>query len=395
MADDNITKVTSIIEHLSAEPFLIQALIGPRQVGKTTAAAQIADAWEGPVIFASADEPLPPTPEWVTHHWNIARDRQESEKKRTLLVLDEIQKVQGWSEIVKLHWDKDKRSKNQIAVLILGSAALLVQKGLSESLTGRFFLHRFSHWGYRECREVFDLTLRQWLYFGGYPGALPMIKNEKVWQQYVRDSLIETVIAKDVLQMHTVNKPALLRHLFMLSTAFPAEILSYNKMLGQLQDAGNTTTLAHYIDLLSSAFLLSGIENFKISKKPRRSSSPKLILWNNALVSGVTSRTFETAVADHTYWGRLVENAVGGALLEQCRLFGYELYYWRNNEGKEVDYILKTPKDVFAIEVKSSKPKKLSGLSTFIELLPTAKPIIIGGNGIELESFFLEPEAFL
>jgi len=254
--------VSEVLNGLGRKKRLLQIITGPRQVGKTTAALQIAAKWNGPVIHASADLPLPPEPEWVRSHW----DRAEAEAKRTrdetrepLLILDEVQKVKGWSEVVKALWDKSYREDLPIQVIILGSSSLLIQKGLSESLAGRFFLYRCPHWTFSEMERAFSWDLEQWVFFGGYPGAAPFIDQEDVWSRYVLDSLVETVLAKDVLQLQTISKPALLRHLFMLSAVHPAQILSYNKMLGQLQDAGNTTTLAHYLKLLETAFLISGL----------------------------------------------------------------------------------------------------------------------------------------
>ena len=201
--------------------------------------------------------------------WRLVRAQAASTKKRVLLVLDEIQKVPGWSEVVKRLWDEEIRTGGKVRVLLLGSSALLVQRGLTESLAGRFFLHRCTHWSWSECRAAFGWTLDRWIYFGGYPGAAAMADDETTWKRYVADSLIETVLARDVLQMQTVTKPALLRHLFALAAQYPAQIFSYNKMLGQLHDAGNTVTLAAYLRLLETAFLASGLELY--SKGDRKS----------------------------------------------------------------------------------------------------------------------------
>ncbi|MBF0559969.1 MAG: ATP-binding protein, partial [Nitrospirae bacterium] len=262
---------------------VFQVLIGPRQVGKTTIARQVIKKIPFPSVYASADSPLPPGPEWIETQWRIAELQVLKTKKTVFLVLDEIQKVRGWSESLKLHWDRVQEQGKDVRLLALGSSALLLQEGLTESLTGRFFLTRCPHWSFSECSTAFGWDLRTWLYFGGYPGAAVFVHDEHQWKQYVADSLIETVLARDVLQMQKITKPALLRHLFALSATFPARIFSYNKMLGQLQDAGNTTTLAHYLRLLESAFLVSGLELFSQGHIRKRGSSPKLILWNNAL----------------------------------------------------------------------------------------------------------------
>ena len=248
--------IGELIRALQRRPPRLQVLVGPRQVGKTTAAAQVAARLGWPSHTASADAPLPQPPEWIETQWRLAR---MAGRGRVLLVLDEIQKVRGWSEVVKRLWDEEARTGGKVRPLLLGSSALLVQKGLGESLAGRFYLHRCAHWSWPECREAFGWELARWLYLGGYPGAAPLAGDEPAWKRYVTDALIETVIARDVLQMQTVTKPALLRHLFALAAAYPAQILSYTKMLGQLQDAGNTVTLAGYLRLLETAFLASGL----------------------------------------------------------------------------------------------------------------------------------------
>ncbi|HPE52165.1 MAG TPA: AAA family ATPase, partial [Methanothrix soehngenii] len=273
-----------ILAELSRPAPVIHVIIGPRQVGKTTIARQIQDSIGIPTIYATADSPIPLDAGWVEASWRRAIAEGAAQGFPVLLILDELQKVKGWSESLKLLWDN--RSPDQdIRVLILGSSALLMQEGLTESLAGRFFLHRCTHWGYPECRYAFGWALEQWIYFGGYPGASVFMENEANWKSYINDSLIETVLARDVLQMSRITKPALLRHLFALSATLPAHVISYNKMLGQLQDAGNTTTLAHYLKMLENAFLVSGLELFSKGRLRKKGSSPKLVLWNNALVN--------------------------------------------------------------------------------------------------------------
>ena len=382
--------VEDILNEMDLKKMLVHILTGPRQVGKTTAALQIAEKWKGPVVNASADSPLPPGPEWIRSQWDRAIYQAKETKARNaevLLILDEVQKVTGWSEVVKDLWDTECRENRGIQVIILGSSSLLIQKGLSESLAGRFLLYKCTHWGFREMECAFFWDLDRWLYFGGYPGSAPLVDQEDVWARYVTDSLIETVLARDVLQLQTVAKPALLRHFFMLSAVHPAQILSYNKMLGQLQDAGNTTTLAHYLKLLESAFLISGLELFKLGRRQRRGSSPKLIVWNNALINALAGGSFRSSRLDHSWWGRLVENAVGAHLLNHLAGFPYSLYYWRNR-GLEVDFVVKTPKDIWGIEVKSGRPGNPKGSSGFLKSHPGARIMILGPQGVALEDFF-------
>jgi predicted AAA+ superfamily ATPase len=368
----------------------VQVIAGPRQVGKTTAAEQLVARLGWPSVWAAADLPLPPAAEWIETQWQIARRLKPALGQKVLLVLDEIQKVRGWSEVIKKLWDEEKRTRGRVLPILLGSSALLVQKGLTESLTGRFFLHRCPHWFWPECRAAFRWSLEEWIYFGGYPGAAPLVRNESTWKRYIADSLIETVLARDVLQLQPVTKPALLRHLFALAATYPAQMLSYNKMLGQLQDAGNTTTLAGYVRLLETAYLLSGLELFSKGQVRKRGSSPKLVLWNNALVNALSLRTRKQAMADGGWWGRLVENAVGAHLLNSLQGPDWSITYWRDGNA-EVDFVVAHGTHVWAVEVKSGRPGKISGLQAFRKRYPAAKTWLVGRSGLELEDFFSEP----
>jgi predicted AAA+ superfamily ATPase len=380
-------QLAKTLHDLLARPTpVVHVLIGPRQVGKTTIARQIESSLGIPVIYASADSPIQLDSSWIEAQWRRAVAPASSQGGPVLLILDELQKVRGWSETLKILWD-GRASGPEIRVLILGSSALLVQEGLTESLAGRFFLHRCAHWGYPECRAAFGWNLEQWLYFGGYPGAATFISDEAAWKRYIADSLIETVLARDVLQMTRITKPTLLRHLFALAAALPAQIISYNKILGQLQDAGNTTTLAHYLRLLETAFLASGLELFSRGVQRKRGSSPKLVLWNNALVNALATRSFADAIADTAWWGRLVENAVGAHLCNNLPPVEYSLTYWRDG-AFEVDFVIARGLDLWAIEVKSSRSGKTSGLIRFRSRYPDAKALLVGGSGIPLEDFF-------
>jgi predicted AAA+ superfamily ATPase len=386
--------IRSLVDELATacrrKPALIQVIAGPRQVGKTTAAEQLRDRLKWPSVWAAADLPLPPGPEWIETQWQLARELQPGADKKVLLVLDEIQKVSGWSETVKRLWDEEKRVRGTVLPVLLGSSALLVQKGLTESLAGRFFLHRAPHWSWPECRAAFRWTWQQWVYFGGYPGAAAFARNERLWKRYVADSLIETVLSRDVLQMQTITKPALLRHLFALAATYPAQMLSYNKMLGQLQDAGNTTTLANYLRLLETAYLVSGLELFSKGQVRKRGSSPKFVLWNNALVNALSLLSRKQARADGSWWGRLVENAVGAHLLNGLQGPDWSVTYWRDGDA-EVDFVVAHGTRVWALEVKSGRPGKTYGIQAFRKRYPTAKVWLIGEGGIKLADFFDRP----
>ena len=373
---------------LSSPTPVLHILIGPRQVGKTTIARQIQETIGIPSIYATADSPVPLDSAWIETQWRRSVIEGTTSGSPVLLILDELQKVRGWSETLKLFWDS-RLSGPEIRVLILGSSALLVQEGLTESLAGRFFLHRCTHWGYAESRAAFGWDLEQWLYFGGYPGAASFTENETSWKRYIADSLIETVLARDVLQMSKVAKPVLLRHLFALAATLPAQSVSYTKMLGQLHDAGNTTTLAHYLKLLESAFLASGLELFSRGIQRKRGSSPKLVLWNNALVNALSTRSFADSIADTVWWGRLVENAVGAHLCNGLISAEYSVIYWREGDS-EVDFVVARGRDIWAIEVKSGRT---AGLTQFRNRYPEAHTLLVGGQGIPLEEFFSKDAA--
>ncbi len=335
---------------------------------------------------------VPPGPEWIETQWQIAR--RASASGNVLLILDEVQKVTGWNEVVKAHWDEDRAKRRRIRVVLVGSSAMLLTRGATESLPGRFFLNRCPHRSFAECRAAFGWDLEQWLYFGGYPGAAPFVNDPDTRRAYILDSLTETVISRDVLQAERIAKPALLRNLFGLATRFPAQILSYNKMLGQLQDAGNTTTLAHYLRLLETAFLISGLEQFSAGGARRRGASPKLVLWNNALISAPSLRTLEEARRDADLWGRWVENAVGAHLLNHLQGLAYEVFYWRHRKD-ELDFVVRAGERVWALEVKSSRPRRAPELAAFRKEHPESRSLIIGSRGVPLEEFFAaDPRAW-
>jgi len=379
--------VRQLLQGLEKGPPLLQIVTGPRQVGKTTAAVQASRTLGWPCVFEAADVSPPPGVEWIETHWARARALKG---RPAVLVLDEVQKVRGWNVTVKRLWDEEMRSGNPLSVILLGSSALQLHHGASESLAGRFFLHRCMHWSLDECSEAFGWDLDTWIFFGGYPGAASFANRQSDWAAYVSDSLIETALARDVFQMHTVAKPALLRALFGCAAAHPAQILSYNKMLGQLVDAGNTTTLAHYLDLLATAYLASGLPIFSAGSPRRKAGSPKLILWNNALINAFSGRSFAEARRDSAWWGRLVENAVGAHLLNGLAPSRYAVSYWRHG-NKEVDFVVSHGSSLWALEVKSGRPARTPGLEAFRFHKPKARALIIGSGGIPLEEFFRSP----
>jgi hypothetical protein len=279
--------------------------------------------------------------------------------------MDEIQKIPDWSETVKRLWDEDIRARRNLKVVLLSSAPLLIAKGLSESLAGRFETLRLPHWSYSEMREAFGVSLENYIYYGGYPGAASFIGEPSRWRRYIADSLVETTISRDVLLLTRVDKPALLRRLFDLACRYSGQMLSYTKMLGQLLDAGNSTTLAHYLDLLSAAGMVRGLPKYSGDAARSRGSSPKLQVLNTALMSVASGLSFEDARSDHEYWGRLVESAVGAHLANAENSGCGELFYWRDGNC-EVDFVMKSSKTITSIEEKSGRTtRSLAGLGAF------------------------------
>ena len=382
----------TIHSRLLQERRFIQVLAGPRQVGKTTLARQLIDRMEAS-HYISADEPSLQDRIWLAQQWDLARAklRGDHPPREVLLVIDEVQKVQGWSETVKRLWDEDSAAGRPVKLLLLGSSALLVQKGLTESLAGRFEIIPVMHWSFPEMRDCFGVTLDRYLLFGGYPGAAPLTDEPLRWGGYVRDSLIETTVSRDILLLNRVDKPALLRRLFGLVCAYSGQILSYQKMLGQLQDVGNTTTLAHYLSLLSGAGLAVGLEKFSSGPIRRRASSPKLLVLNNALITAQLGGDPQSLMGDPVMWGRVVETAVGAHLVNTSRGLNIEVLYWLDR-SREVDFVLCRGDTVVPIEVKSSARRQtLPGMEAFCRQYRVKRSLLVGGQGIALEEFLSIP----
>lgn len=362
----------------------LQILAGPRQVGKTTLARQAIERFDGQTHYASADLPAAPDTGWIEQQWRLAR--LLAAQGAALLVLDEVQKVPRWSEVVKMLWEEDNFAGRPLHVVLLGSSQFLVQKGLGESLAGRFELIRVPHWSFAEMREAFGWDVDRYIYFGGYPGAATLVDDEFRWKSYVLDSIIEPTLSRDVLQLARIDKPALLRRLFVLGCSYSGQILSYQKMIGQLQDVGNTTTLAHYLALLGGAWMLTGLDKFAGDQARSRAASPKLQALNTALITAQLPQSFTMARQDGELWGRLVESAVGAHLLNTAPP-GMEITYWRER-NQEVDFVLRQGERLLPIEVKSGRNKgALSGLRSFTESFKTGGSLLVGTGGVTLEKF--------
>ena len=314
-------------------------------------------------------------------------------EEKARLVIDEIQKIDNWSEMVKREWDEDTRKHVNLKVVLLGSSRLLLKRGLTESLAGRFELIRLGHWSYQEMHDAFGVTLDEYIYFGGYPGAAHMIGDEKRWRKYIKDSLVTPAIEKDVLMTSNIYKPALMKQLFELGCGYSAEILSLTKMMGQLQDAGNVTTLASYLEILDQCALLTGLQKYANDDARKRGSIPKYQVYNNALLTAYKGRSFQTDRTDTMSWGRWVESAVGAHLLSMAEEADYQVYYWRESakskgeKDMEVDFIIVNDGEVTAIEVKSGRRGMNSGLPSFREAFHPKKSFVVGSGGVSLEDF--------
>ena len=376
----------------------IQVLLGPRQVGKTTLARQAAQRLNVPTHFASADEPALKGEAWIAQQWEIARllcHKTEGSTTPALLVIDELQKILGWSESVKRLWDEDSATGLPLNVLFLGSSPLLVQKGLTESLAGRFEVLRAPHWSFTEMQEAFGWSLQQFIYFGGYPGSASLVGDEERWRRYLLDSLIEPTIARDVLLTTRVDKPILLRRLFHLACQYSGQILSYQKMVGQLQDAGNTTTLAGYLDLLAGVGMVAGLQKYAGEHVRQRASSPKLHVFNTALMTALSPHSFAEALHNRQWWGRLTESAVGAHLLNTTQEGQGEVMHWRER-NLEVDFVVQQGKTLLALEVKSgASAEKLSGMQAFGKQFGQqagkVRMLLVGTGGMAVEQFLTMP----
>jgi hypothetical protein len=384
----------SLARRLAEPRRFIQVVAGARQVGKTTLVHQVTGALKLPVRYASADEPTLRGAEWIAQQWEAARlAAAQAGKPGAVLVLDEIQKIPRWSEAVKRLWDEDTRKRHPLKVVLLGSAPLLVARGLTESLAGRFELLHLPHWSFGEMRAAFGWSLEEYLFYGGYPASAPLIGEPQRWARHVVDSLIETSISRDVLLLSRVDKPALLRRLFELACRYSGQVLSYTKMVGQLQEAGNTTTLAHYLDLLAGAGMVCGLQKYAGDAARSRASSPKLQVLNTALVSAQSGLTLDEARADREFWGRLVESAVGAHLANAAVGGACTVYYWRER-GDEVDFVIQAGRRLTAIEVKSGRARQAQGgMAAFAAAFKPRRTLLVGADGIALEEFLERPVA--
>lgn len=368
----------------------IQVISGPRQIGKSTLIKQVLQEVAIPHLLVSADDVPANNISWISEMWATARAQMRvSGATEYLLVIDEVHKVDNWSEAVKKEWDADTYHDVNMKVVILGSSRLLLKDGLTESLAGRYELIRMTHWSYAEMQSAFGMNLEQYIYFGGYPGGAKYIHDERRWRRYVKDSIIAPAIERDVLLTKTVYKPALMHQLFDLGCIYSGEELSLNKMLGQLQDAGNVTTLASYLSTLDESRLLCGLHKYAADTARKYNSVPKLMVYNSALFSAQAGVTFNKAFTTPQLWGRWVETAVGAYLLNQADELDFKLYYWRERND-EVDFVIEYDRQQsISIEVKSGRRTANNGMRLFTERFHPAHSFIVGSGGIPLEDFLV------
>lgn len=372
----------------------IQVVAGPRQVGKSTLVGQVLDEVSIPHATEVADAVAPTDSDWIHRIWEAARLTMSLRGlEEYLLVIDEVQKIENWSEMVKREWDADTRNRVNLKVVLLGSSRLLLKRGLTESLAGRYELIRMPHWSLREMQDAFGVTVDEYIYFGGYPGPVSLMKDERRWRKYIKDSLVAPAIEKDVIMTSNIYKPALMKQLFELGCGYSAEILSLTKLMGQMRDAGNVTTLAGYLGILDECALLTGLQKYARDEARKRGSVPKFQVYNNALLTAYKGRGFITDRTETRAWGRWVESAVGAHLMSMADELDYDVYYWRETsrakeeKDREVDFVIVSGGEVTAIEVKSGRRGMNSGLPAFAEAFHPRRSFVVGTGGVSLDDF--------
>lgn len=377
-----------VFDRMNEPRKFIQVLAGPRQVGKSTLIDQVLAECQIPHYLYNADGVDENDTDWIRRIWESTRTLMDTRQQtEAVLVIDEIHKIKRWSEIVKREWDADTRGKRQLKLFILGSSRLMLRKGLTESLAGRFELIRLGHWTLQEMEDAFGWTLDEWIYYGGYPGSASLIKDMRRWKKYIKESLVAPAIEKDIILTSNIYKPALMKQLFELGCTYSAELLSLTKALGQLQDAGNVTTLSSYLEILNQCNLLAGLQKYANDEARRYQSVPKYQVYNNALLTAYKGTSYEKDRIDPQIWGRWVESAVGAYLLGGAEEGSYNVYYWRERSN-EVDFIIVRQGEVIALEVKSGRRGMNSGLPKFCELFQPKHTLVIGTDGIPFDDFF-------
>lgn len=382
----------NILTSRMAEPRRrMQIVMGPRQVGKSTLVGQFTEATSVPFDFFAADSVNRFDTSWIPNKWQQARMRMDIHSEQEhILVIDEVQKIRGWSEQVKKEWDEDSRSHRNLKVILLGSSRLLLQKGLEESLEGRFETIKMGYWDWQEMHEAFGFSMDEYVYFGGFPGLAPDIQDEDRWRNLMEDSIISPILTRDILEIEEIRNPALLRQVFELACIESAKELSLTKMQGTM-NSGTVPTIKNYLDILNKSMTVQPLQNYSASRIKEKLSVPKMQVFNNAFRNRFGSFSFDDARVDPAEWGRQIESAVGAHLANRSMMDDYELFYWRNERRQECDYVLRKGQALVAIEVKSGSVDKTVGFEKFKEQFAdkVTAAFIVGPQALPLEDFFI------
>lgn len=369
----------------------MQIVMGPRQVGKSTLVGQFTEGVSVPFDFFAADGVNRFDSSWIPNKWQQVRMRMDIHSEQEhILIIDEVQKIRGWSEQVKKEWDEDSRSHRNLKVILLGSSRLLLQKGLEESLEGRFETIKMGYWDWQEMHEAFGFSMDEYVYFGGFPGLAPDIQDEDRWRNLMEDSIISPILTRDILEIEEIRNPALLRQVFELACIESAKELSLTKMQGTM-NSGTVPTIKNYLDILNKSMIVQALQNYSPSRVKEKQSVPKMQVFNNAFRNRFGTFSFDEARVDPAEWGRLVESAVGAHLANRAMTDDYELFYWRNERRQECDYVLRKGQALVAIEVKSGSVDKTVGFEKFKEQFAdnVTAAFIVGPHALPLDDFFI------
>lgn len=369
----------------------MQIVMGPRQVGKSTLVGQFTEGISVPFDFFAADGVNRFDSSWIPNKWQQVRMRMDIHSEQEhILIIDEVQKIRGWSEQVKKEWDEDSRSHRNLKVILLGSSRLLLQKGLEESLEGRFETIKMGYWDWQEMHEAFGFSMDEYVYFGGFPGLAPDIQDEDRWRNLMEDSIISPILTRDILEIEEIRNPALLRQVFELACIESAKELSLTKMQGTM-NSGTVPTIKNYLDILNKSMIVQPLQNYSPSRVKEKQSVPKMQVFNNAFRNRFGTFSFDEARVDPAEWGRLVESAVGAHLANRAMTDDYELFYWRNERRQECDYVLRKGQALVAIEVKSGSVDKTVGFEKFKEQFAdkVTAAFIVGPQALPLDDFFI------
>ena len=381
----------SVLESRLAEPRrTIHVVMGPRQVGKSTMIDQFVEHTSVPYSLFSADGVGKTNTDWISEKWYEVRTKMMLYGEREhILIIDEIQKIAGWSETVKKEWDQDTREKRNLKVILLGSSRLLIQKGLEESLEGRYETLRMGYWEWEEMRDAFGFTMEQYVYFGGFPGLAPYINDEDRWRRMMEDSIISPILNRDILDIEEIRNPSLLRQVFEIGSMYSAQEISLNKMQGVV-NSGTVPTISSYLRILDETMLVKPLYKYDNSTIKTKNSVPKMQAYNNAFRNSYCQHTFEEAVMNKVEWGRQVESAVGAYLAGRSVIDGFQLLFWRDEKKNECDYVLKKGESLIAIEVKSGHADNIEGYLAFKNRFGRniVNSFIVGPEGLPLEDFF-------